>query len=410
VPAARHLVFGLGLDSFWARHAHGSNITEISNYLGLLTFALAIGWLVVVYRRRVALRQTRLPEVTAGLVTAFVVGFLFALPSPVGGMSMPSKWLWDRISAFRVPSRWDPLLMTVLLPLAALALQALWRALARRGRLVAVAAVAAAIAISFAELAVHTVPRFRTVPVPAEYVALKTTTPNGILAEYPLGYSDIYRLWQRVHDRPLVNGAPDGTPADQMRMVLLDPAQPGTAQSLALLGVTAIAIHPGGPADVPVEPREPTDVPGYRLVGRYPDTASIWDVVARPAPALVVPAGGFLAPTRTGNGPLEFALVSSPGSLELRAKTPAVVNVTFDATVQGGGSTTLHLGDGSRDVAVPVSGTSPVSVAVQVPRGRSEIFLRPEGSAQLSTSLPRAHPTGANAALSALPLSSDPGF
>ena len=410
VPAARHLVFGLGLDSFWAQRLHGSNTTEISNYLGLLTFALAIAWLVIAYRRRAALRPTGLVQVTAGLVAAFVVAFLFALPSPVGGMSMPSKWLWDRISAFRVPSRWDPLLMTVLLPLAALGLQALWRALARRGRVVALAAVAVAIAVSFGELAVHTVTRFRTVPVPAEYVALKTTTPNGILAEYPLGYSDIYRLWQRVHDRPLVNGAPDGTAADQMRMVLLDPAQPGTAQSLSLLGVTAFEIHPGGHADVPVEPREPTHMPGYRLVGRYPDGASVWDVVASPAPALVVPTGGFLAPTRSGNGPVEFALASSPGSLELRARTATVVRVTFGAAVQGGGSTTLHIGDGTRDVAVPVSGTSSVSIPVQVPRGRSELFLRPEGAAQLEISQPRAAGTGPNAMLSALPLSSDPGF
>ena len=410
VPAARHLVFGLGLDSFWAPRLHGSNTTEISNYLGLLTLALAIGWLVVVYRRRATLRGTRLVQVTAGLVTAFLVGFLFALPSPVGGTSMPSKWLWDRVSAFRVPSRWDPLLMTVLLPLAALGLQTLWRALARRGRVLAVAAVAAAIAVSFGELAVHTVPRFRTVPVPAEYVALKTTTPNGILAEYPLGYSDIYRLWQRVHDRPLVNGAPTGTTADQMRMVLLDPAQPGTAESLSLLGVTAIEIHPGGHADVPVEPREPTHVSGYRIVGRYADGASVWDVVASPAPALVVPTGGFLAPTRAGNGPIRFGLASSPGSLELRARTAAVVRVTFSAAVQGGGSTTLHVGDGTRDVAVRVSAITPASVAVQVPRGRSEIFLRPEGSARVDISQPRAEATHLNAALSALPLSSDPGF
>jgi hypothetical protein len=300
--------------------------------------------------------------------------------------------------------------MTVLLPLAALGLQALWRALGRRSRVAAVAAVAVAIAVSFTELAVHTVPRFRTVPVPAEYVALKTTTPNGVLAEYPLGYSDIYRLWQRVHGRPVVNGAPDGTAADQVRMVLLDPAEPGTAESLALLGVTAIEIHPGGKADVPVEPREPTQNRGFRLVGRYPDGASVWDVVAAPAPALVVPTGGFLAPTRSGNGPLTFALVSSPGSLELRARTARVVRLTFDAAVAGGGSTTLLIGDGTRDVAVPVSGTTPVSVAVQLPRGRSELFLRPDGSAQVSISQPRAEATGGSPALSGLPVSGDPGF
>ena len=54
--------------------------------------------------------------------------------------------------------------------------------------------------------------------------------------------------------------------------MVLDPAQPGTAETLALLGVTAIVIHPGGPADTPLQPREPTGAPGYRLVGRFPDT------------------------------------------------------------------------------------------------------------------------------------------
>ena len=230
------------------------------------------------------------------------------------------------------------------------------------------------------------------------------------MSEYPLGYSDIYRLWQRVHDRPLVNGAPAGTAADQAHMVLLDPAQPGTAAALSLLGVTAIEIHPGGPADVPVEPREPTGLAGYRLVGRYADGASVWDVVARPAAALAVPAGGFLAPTRRGAGPLEFPLASPPGTLELRAKSAGVVLLTFAATVQGGGSTTLHIGDGNRDIAIPVVGTTPVSVAVQVPRGRSEVFLRPQGSASISVSLPRATASRAQAALSALPLASDPGF
>src|SRR5207248_7090209 len=127
-----------------------------------------------------------------------------------------------------------------------------------------------------------------------------------------------------------------------------------------LLGVTAIEIHPGGHADVPVEPREPTRASGYRLVGRYPDGASVWDVVARPAPTVAVPTGGFLAPTRTGTGPIEFALASSPGTIELRARTAAVVGLRFAATVQGGGSSTLYLGDGTRVFSKPVSGTSPV--------------------------------------------------
>jgi O-antigen/teichoic acid export membrane protein len=412
VPTARHLVFGLGLDSFWLRHAHGSNTTELSNYLGLLTFALAIAWIVVVLRRRRTLRGTGTVEATAGLVATFVVGFLFALPSPVGGVSLPSRWLWNLVSAFRVPSRWDPLLMTALLPLAALGLQTLWRALGDRRQLARVALVAAAIAVSFAELSIHLVPRFRTVPLPPEYTALESKTRPGVLAEYPLGYSDIYRLWQRVHDRPLVNGAAEGTTADQARLALLDPAQPGTAQALSLLGVTAIAVHPGGHADVPVQPREPTAQEGYRLVGRFPDGASVWSVVAQPAPAFVMPFGGFAAPRREGNGPVTFALVSAGGfaSFQLRAKTAGVVRLSFDLSVEGSGSATFHVYEGSHDVGVPVSGTTPVSVAVQVPRGVSQLLVSSEGAGLVDVSQPRAEATQAQPVLNARPLSPDPGF
>ena len=133
--------------------------------------------------------------------------------------------------------------------------------------------------LSFFELSTHRVAHFRTVPVPPEYTALERDTPNGILAEYPLGYSDIYRLWQRVHGRPLVNGAPEDLCADQARLMVLDPHRPGTAPALALLGVTAVAIHPGGPADTPLQPRDPASTPGYRLVGRFPDGSSVWAVV-----------------------------------------------------------------------------------------------------------------------------------
>jgi hypothetical protein len=112
---------------------------------------------------------------------------------------MPSKLLWNVLSAFRVPSRWDPLLMTALLPLAALGLQMVAGTLEQRRRFAGVAVVAAALVVSFVELSTHRPAHFRTVPVPAEYSAVKSGTPNGILAEYPPGYSDIYRLWQRVH-------------------------------------------------------------------------------------------------------------------------------------------------------------------------------------------------------------------
>jgi hypothetical protein len=401
-PAPNHLFFGL--DSFWARHLHGSNFTEISNYLGLVTFALALVWLVVVARRR-----NGNAAVTVGLVTAFVVGFLFALPSPFGGTTMPSKVLWDRLSAFRVPSRWDPLLMATLLPLAALGLQKL------RSRL-GVAVVVVAAALSFLELSTHRVGHFRTVPVPPEYTALERSTPNGILAEYPLGYSDLYRLWQRVHGRPLVNGAPEGSVADEARLMLLDPKEPGTASSLSLLGVTAIVLHPGGPADVPVQPREPAASDDYRLVGRFPDTSSVWAVAAPPAPAFVMFSAGFAAPRRLDNGTIGYPLIASGGYavIELHAKRPGVVRLQFDASAPGG-EHKLHVADEHGERVYSFTGSMNFDANVDVPRGVSQLLVATEPAATSETDAvvltqPRVEAATGPASLHATIVSDDPGF
>src|ERR687887_303376 len=132
--------------------------------------------------------------------------------------------------------------MAALVPLAALGLQALTSRFAR-GALTAVAFVGAAAALSFVELAIEPADkRFRTKPVPAEYKTVESAPP-GIVAEYPLGSSDVFRFWQREHGRPLVNGAPAATSADAARLVLLDPASTGTAPALKLLGVSTIVVH-----------------------------------------------------------------------------------------------------------------------------------------------------------------------
>jgi hypothetical protein len=302
-------------------------------------------------------------------------------------------------------------------PLAALGLQTLWRTLARRHAALALAAVGIAVVVSSLELAIQPFEHhYRTVPVPPEYAAVEQT-PRGILAEYPLGYSDIYRLWQRVHGRPLVNGAPVDTTADYARLVVLDPAEPGVARSLALMGVTAIMIHPEGRADVPVPPREPTPSEGYRLVGRYPDGASLWTVTAPPAPALVLLPGGFAAPQRVTGGHVAYALVSSSGvaALDLYAKAPALIRLTFDATPPRGARLRVRLAGGSREQPFLITGPAQISTLVQVPRGVSQLLIKvdpaPSSPADaLLISAPRAEAGSGSPALQPQVTSSDPGF
>jgi O-antigen/teichoic acid export membrane protein len=418
VPPVRNIVLGDSLESFWKDHAHGSNRTELTNYIGWLTIVLAFTWLVVAVRKRRTISEDD-RSATGGLVATFVVGLAFAAPSPVHvfghEIAMPSRLLWEAVSAFRVPSRWDPMLMTALIPLAALGLQVVVRRFGR-GAWVGLGIVAAAMVVSFLELAIHpAADRFRTT-APPEYASV-AQTPRGILAEYPLGYSDIYRLWQTKHGRPLMNGAPPESEADFVRRMVLDPAEPGTAQDLALLGVTAVVIHPGALVDAEVPPREPTNDPGYRLVGRFPDRATVWRIVAQPAPAFVTLPGGFAAPRRTEQGFIGYPLVSPAGVgvLQLRAKQASVVELSFDVVTPQGKQGTLRVSSSSQEQAFPVTGTTRVTINVQVPRGVSQLLLKtdpPPTSEEdaLVLSTPHAAKTTSDAAIQSDPVSADSGF
>jgi hypothetical protein len=426
LPPARSRIFGDWLDSYWSTRMHGSNETEIANYLGLLTLALALVGLVVAVRRRKTL--TPLVRIaTAGLVSTFVAGLAFAAPSPVHlfghPISTPSRLLWDVLPAFRVTSRWDALLMTAVLPIAALGLQAVaaWTAERYGRREIAAVVVAGAVAGSVVELSITSPISFQTVPVPSEYSALERT-PDGIVAEYPLGYSDAFRFWQRQHGRPLLNGAPPGTPGDQARLGLLDPPASGTAEALSLLGVTAIGIHQGG-ANVDAEnqldrpPRDPVGVDGYRLIGRFPDGASIWQVVAKPAPALATLGGGFAMPGWRENSFVGSALVSPAGVgvIELAARRSGVVRLTFVADPPAGAPRVLRLADENGERPFRLRGRTPVQALVDVPRGTSRLLVKTDPAATseadaIFLSSPRTEKSSSDPELRATLISADPGF
>ena len=419
VPADGNFVVGDQLHSFRLSHLHGTNVTEGSDYLGWLTIALAVVWLVVAWRRRTALRAP-----TAGLLAAVVVGLLFAAPSPVSlfghDVWMPSRLLWEVTPAFRVPSRWTPLVMAALVPLAALGLQAVWGRFARTGTrvpLIPVAIVAVAAVFSFFELAISPAKeRFRTVPVPAAYAAVERT-PRGVLAEYPLGSSDVYRFWQREHGRPIVNGLTSAEPAEDARLVLLDPAAAGTAQALRLLGVTAIAIHPHQLTDVEVAPRTPSAGDGYELVARFANGDSVWRVVAPPATALVTLPGGFGKPRATDDGRVVYPLSAPSGvaAIEIRSKTSRAVRLVFEAETPGGARRELRFADSQREYAVMLEGRTDVSFNVIVPRGRSQLLVKTDPAATseqdaIMLTAPRAETASGDSVLEAPLLSPDPGF
>ena len=423
LPAPGNLLLGDWSSGIFEHRQHGSNPTETRNYLGLVTLALALVWLVVAWRSWRHL-STKLKSATAGLTGVFVVALLLALPSPVSVLGhdvwMPSRLVWEVIPAVRVPSRWIALAMTALVPLAALGLQEAWVRLARRttGRRTAYAFVAGVALVSFFELAIHpTRPRFETSPAPVVYDALRGLPP-GIVAEYPLITSNDHIIWQTVYRRPLLNNASFGSQADQARRMVLDPAVPGVAETLAFLGVTAIVTHPDALRYVDAAKDVPNASwgPGYELVRRAPDGSSVWRVTATAAPALVTLPGGFGEPMPTSEGLVGYPLVSPSGvgTIEFIAKAPSTIRLQFAATPPRA-TQLLRLADADTELPITLRGTTDVDVLVEIPVGHSFLIVKTDPAATseqdaIVFSKPRAVLAFGTPALTAESISPDPGF
>ena len=166
-----------------------------------------------------------------------------------------------------------------------------------------------------------------------------------------------------------------------------------------------------------VAPREPREDDGYASVARLPDGTTVWRVVAMPAPALVTPGGGFAPPVREGDGDIGYALVSPAGVgvIEFIAREAGVVRLVFDATPPASERRVLRVADSDRERSVELDGRTPVSVIVEVPRGRSFLQVKTDPAATseedaIVLGVPRAERTSSTAELRAEPISPDPGL
>jgi hypothetical protein len=227
-----------------------------------------------------------------------------------------------------------------------------------------------------------------------------------------------YRFWQRLHGRPLLNGARPGTPADDLRRGLVDPGTPGTAQALALLGVTAIVTradaldYTDGVPDVP----NASWGPGYELVERFADGSSVWQVVAAPAPAVATLRGAaFAGPNKPRGRFIGYPLEVRRGEIELRAKSAGIVQLSFRLVVPNAERKTVRIaGVGEGKAFRAAAQTTLVSLVVSVPRGVSRLHVTADpakaGESPIELSAPRVSRTSLAPVLRAEPLSSDPGF
>jgi hypothetical protein len=378
VPPGTNPLFGDRTADYLTARQHGSNPGETVLYVGLLTLALAGAWLVAgIARRRTWTVGGRYLLVM--LPSLVVAGVLFSLPSPLSvagtALPMPARLVHAFAPEFRVPSRFIVVVMAALVPMAALGLAGVARRASAAARRVGGARVATALAAGVVALAVAgsqlelRTDRTLIVPLdeaPPEY-ALVDRTPPGILVEYPLlaardpGSSDTL-VWQRMHGRRLLNGAPAGTPGDGVRTNLFDPSSRRAAGALAALGVTAV-----------IDRRDrsrPLELgPGYALVGRTPDGVAVWRVTAQPGVA--VSLAGFGEPEPAGPGTWQQWSGVAEGTIGFYAGTAGVYRADFRVGSYGPGRRLRFTGRGARQM--PVGAIEPHTLLVRLPAGRSQI-------------------------------------
>jgi len=338
------------LGSSW----HGTPGDERTVFLGWSTIALAVGWVVVAWRRWRALpaRQRLLTMVAGPLVVVLV---LLSLPSPyrLDGISVrtPPYLVWKLVPFIRAYGRFGIAVMVVVLCLAALAVDAL---LARLSRRAAILAGCGLVAVTVIELPVA-LPIASAPPVvangtygaPASQFAvwswLAARRPDGTLLEMPTssiepypyrGYMDrIYLYGQTIHHWPLANGGlGEASLGDDFGRLVGDPWFPGAASALATAGVTTVVVNPWAFREAGLVPPSLARLPsGFTPERAYPDGTVIWRVSAPALPGLAIPDDAFERDATTG----AMVLEGRAGTVTVWAPTPGRYVVAFAASTRG---------------------------------------------------------------------------
>ena len=156
---------------------------------------------------------------------------------------------------------------------------------------------------------------------------------------------------------------------------------------------------------------------GYELVARAPDGSSVWRVVAPAAPALGLLEGGFGGPVLLEDGSVGYPLVSPSGvgTIELVAKAPSVATLSFTAMPPKGVRRVLRVGDATSEGSYVLDGKTPVSVRVDIPRGRSYLVVKTDPAATsdedaVVLSAPRVTTSAGAPELRAEPIAAEPGL
>ncbi len=257
LPASTHPVLGALAEGFVGSSWYGESFTEHTLYLGWVPLILAF---MALRRWRAGRKekqgQPHLETVPANedfyigfFLSLAVVAWLFSQPPwwNIFGFKlyMPSFFMYKILPMYRAYCRFGIVVMLAIAVLAGFGLKFfLERFKSRKAGNAVFALFCGLVLFEF-----WNYPSFKVIDVskvPAVYYWLKNEPHDTIIAEYPLdidGANELYKFYQTVHEKPMINGTIPGTDANIFANRLTDLSDLNTAVVLNRIGVKYALVH-----------------------------------------------------------------------------------------------------------------------------------------------------------------------
>ena len=311
-------------------------------YLGLSVLALALAAAFIGLRRS--------SHIVVTFVVVALVGLVLSMPPQVVVFGhlipLPSFLVSELVGTWRIYARFVILVMFAVCVLAALGAMFLLQGRNRLAGTVLLAGLSIAVPLDL-----WATPPVRTTEIhdPAVYRVLKEQPP-GMVAEYPMRSADqagdySYLFYQHLHGKPIINGFPRQSEAEERALQLSRLDELSTPSGLAELGVNYVVlrreVEPGA-----MPPGEPSE--DLRLIA-HSSSMALYRVAARTSRATTFPVSGFWLPE--GRPPAIFRwMIEKRARLEVRALCKACVGTLEFRTASFARSRTLTILDENRNV------------------------------------------------------------
>lgn len=255
LPASFHPIFGKFTEQLVGSDLYGVSFTEHTLYLGWIPLALAF----LAFRRWRNNRKSSAQDFKdSELYDNFYVGFfifltvvawLFSQPPwwKIGPLKiyMPSFFMYKILPMYRAYCRFGIVIMLAIAVLAGYGLKfTLARYKARNAKFIIFALFCGLVFFEFLNW-----PPYKLIDVskvPGVYYWLKEQPKGIVIAEYPLDAdspNELYKFFQTVHEKRIVNGTMPGTPANKVIQTIRRLSMPKAVSVLKSIGVRYVIVH-----------------------------------------------------------------------------------------------------------------------------------------------------------------------